>query len=995
MTSRHTRSNAQGPLHQLTNEELARLERQNRQLPRPTSTNMGDHQDDLTAAFALMQQQMQQMQQTIQANAANQRNAPEEVDQIGQRNLLRNLPATRSAINPPPCTRQDFEIKPALIGLVQRKIFNGLPAEIPMDHIENFEKMCGFTKANGVPPDYIKCTLFPFSLDGKAARWLDSLPTGSLTTWEQVRSAFLSHFYTKSKTAALRQKIATFKQLVDEPFCDAWERFNVYRRECPHHGFEEDYLLGVFYDGVGWEYRNALNSASNGDFMTQSTQGAFALIENMASSSADSNRETDRTQKVNSIDNSKIDELSARVDQLIKSNENHVSYVNGQGWQFKNYHPNPNVRNNPHLFNNPKPDGNTKNAQGNQVQNSSYQRGYGNQGRTFVLSPAQNTQFQNQKQPTNQQPAQPAQTAPQDEMKSLGNMMSQLLQGQQIQGTALNQVTNDINTRMNHMFNDLSAKYDNVSSHMRQMDIQIAQTAESVKRQQGTLPGKTDKNPKECNAVALRSGKQLTDLAPKRFTTAEKGKQKESEQPPVTAPADEEEEELPAKHTPTTTEQPTVVVRPEAEPVPTRDYVPKVPYPVPAKATRKDKKEMKCRKMLEDLTVRLPLMSAIQMMSSMSSFVKGLISGKITDDSEFMVVSKECSAVLQNKRIKKLGDPGKFVLSIQIRRTVFSCSLVDLGSSINLMPYSVAKRLGFTDFKPTGMSLVFADRSVKSPVGIIEDIQVLVGNTLVPADFVVLELEEESKDPLILGRPFLCTVGAIIDVRQGKIDLHLGDIVMRFEMNQMLKKPMLDGQTFTVQEEGDPLEPSDQMIEEILIDDPLELALTRAEAEQNVQNIDAEGYAKMLDSARTMERLVAYLSLGENNAPDSSSSHVPPSRNNDPWSESKAPKVELKTLPKGLRYAFLGPNSTYPVIVNADLNNAETALLLCELRKYRKALGYSLADIPGISPDLCMHRIHLEDETMTSVEHQRRLNPNLKDVVKKEIMKLLEAGVIY
>ena len=221
MTSRHTRSNAQGPLHQLTNEELARLERQNRQLPRPTSTNMGDHQDDLTAAFALMQQQMQQMQQTIQANAANQRNAPEEADQIGQRNLLRNLPATRSAINPPPCTRQDFEINPALIGLVQRKIFNGLPAEILMDHIENFEKMCGFTKANGVPPDYIKCTLFPFSLDGKAARWLDSLPTGSLTTWEQVRSAFLSHFYTKSKTAALRQKIATFKQLVDEPFCDA------------------------------------------------------------------------------------------------------------------------------------------------------------------------------------------------------------------------------------------------------------------------------------------------------------------------------------------------------------------------------------------------------------------------------------------------------------------------------------------------------------------------------------------------------------------------------------------------------------------------------------------------------------------------------------------------------------------------------------------------------------------------------------------------------
>ena len=81
--------------------------------------------------------------------------------------------------------------------------------------------------------------------------------------------------------------------------------------------------------------------------------------------------------------------------------------------------------------------------------------------------------------------------------------------------------------------------------------------------------------------------------------------------------------------------------------------------------------------------------------------------------------------------------------------------------------------------------------------------------------------------------------------------------------------------------------------------------------------------------------------------------------------------------------------------MNAELNNVETALLLCELRKYPKALGYSLADIHGISPDLCMHRIHLEDESMTYVEYQRRLNPNLKDVVKKEIMILLEAGVIY
>ena len=112
------------------------------------------------------------------------------------------------------------------------------------------------------------------------------------------------------------------------------------------------------------------------------------------------------------------------------------------------------------------------------------------------------------------------------------------------------------------------------------------------------------------------------------------------------------------------------------------------------------------------------------------------------------------------------------------------------------------------------------------------------------------------------------------------------------------------------------------------------------------------------------------------------------------WDPEKAPKIELKQLPTGLKYAFLYKNS-YPVILNANLTNGELAMLLIKLHKYRRALRYSLEDIPGISPNLCMHRIHLDDDSKSSVEHQRRLIPNLKEVVKKEIIKLLDAGVIY
>ena len=122
----------------------------------------------------------------------------------------------------------------------------------------------------------------------------------------------------------------------------------------------------------------------------------------------------------------------------------------------------------------------------------------------------------------------------------------------------------------------------------------------------------------------------------------------------------------------------------------------------------------------------------------------------------------------------------------------------------------------------------------------------------VPTDFVVLGVDEEPRD--ILGRPFLCTAGAIIDVRQGRINLHLGDIAMKFEMNKLVKKPMIDAQTYTVEGEDQALSPQEGMIEEILIDDPLELALTLAETEHNVMSVDADGFDKMLDSARSMER---------------------------------------------------------------------------------------------------------------------------------------------
>jgi len=105
--------------------------------------------------------------------------------------------------------------------------------------------------------------------------------------------------------------------------------------------------------------------------------------------------------------------------------------------------------------------------------------------------------------------------------------------------------------------------------------------------------------------------------------------------------------------------------------------------------------------------------------------------------------------------------------------------------------------------------------------------------------------------------------------------------------------------------------------------------------------------------------------------------------------------LELKPLSSNLKYAFLAHSKILCVIISASLNEIMEERLLRVLRKYKEAIGWSIYDIKGISPSICTHRIHMEDEFKPRVQSQRRLNPSLKEEVKKEVIKLLDAGIIY
>ena len=104
---------------------------------------------------------------------------------------------------------------------------------------------------------------------------------------------------------------------------------------------------------------------------------------------------------------------------------------------------------------------------------------------------------------------------------------------------------------------------------------------------------------------------------------------------------------------------------------------------------------------------------------------------------------------------------------------------------------------------------------------------------------------------------------------------------------------------------------------------------------------------------------------------------------------------ELKPLPDTLKYAYLDEKKIYHVIISANLLEEEEERLLKSLKKHRAAIGYTLDDLKGIIPTLCQHKINLEEDAKLVHDHQRRLNPKTKELVRKEILKLLEAGIIY
>nr|GEV47679.1 hypothetical protein [Tanacetum cinerariifolium] len=311
-------------------------------------------------------------------------------------------------------------------------------------------------------------------------------------------------------------------------------------------------------------------------------------------------------------------------------------------------------------------------------------------------------------------------------------------------------------------------------------------------------------------------------------------------------------------------------------------------------------------------------------------------------------------------------------------------ALADLGASINLMPLSVWNKLSLPDLSPMCMNLELTDRSISYPVGVAEDVYVKVGTFHFLADFVVVDFDADPRVPIILGRSFLKTGRALIDVFKGELTLRVGkEEVLCFSdvIASGNPTPYYDPIVSTTFPTHTPFGNSDFLLEEVDAFLPLEDDPTSPEVDQSY--LKSEGDILLLE---------AFLNDDPSLPPPNQGNDQPEVRKELKICEAKSNKssidepseVELQDLPPHLEYTFLEGDDKLPVIIAKDLSVEEKIALITVLKSHKRAIAWKLSDIKSIDPEFCTHKILIEEDLEPVVQHQRRVNNKIHDVIKQE-----------
>ncbi|GJR24330.1 reverse transcriptase domain-containing protein [Tanacetum coccineum] len=544
-----------------------------------------------------------------------------------------------------------------------------------------------------------------------------------------------------------------------------------------------------------------------------------------------------------------------------------------------------------------------------------------------------------------------------------------------------------------------------------------------------SLPSNTIPNPRnEAKAITTRSGVSYDG-------------------PPIPPPVVEKESEV-TKDTelPSTEDiQPPPLIHEQTkdkEPIEEPSFVankakPNLPYPSRLNKQKiREKDDILASKFMEifrNLHFELSFADALIHMPKFAPMFKKMLNNKDKlIELTKTPLNENCSAVVLKKLPEKLGDPGRFLIPCDFSEFDSYLALADLGASINLMPLSIWKKLQLSGLTETKMVLELADRTISKPTGVAENVFVKVGKFYFPADFVVLDFIADPRVPLILGRPFLRTAHALIDVYEGEITLRNDDQSLTLKCGdapsisynnlESLKKvdlidatceeysqevlgfsdsvaynnpsPYFDPIVSTSSPTLTPFDESDFLLFEeadafiAINDEPVSPVF-------NATYYDPEGDILILEALLNNDPLPSHPNHGDYSPGIQKDLKVVEPKESSLEPKDEIPEVELKELPPHLEYAFLEENNKLPVIISKDLSQDEKTSLINVLKNQKQAIAWKLSDIRGIDPEFCSHKILLEDDYLPSVQHQRRVNPKIHDVIKKEVEKLLDAGLIY
>ncbi|CAN6542447.1 unnamed protein product [Malus baccata var. baccata] len=881
----------------------------------------------------------------------------------------------------------EFELKSSLLHHIPK--YHGLSMEEPNKHLKEFEVVCSSMTSINVDGNILMMKAFPFSLLEKAKDWLYELAPGTVTSWDSMKRALLEKFFPTSRVILLRKRISGIQQDQGESFPSYYERFKSLVASCPQHQMKEELLIQYFYEGLLPMERQMLDGSAGGALVDKTPGAAKVLIANRAHNAQQyegvGQRDPPRPQ-VNEVSSmpeiqSQLAHLTFIVSQLAEgmkihgpsvcgvcsiqghANDQCPQLIENGGWESANvvgfgnqnqprHDPYSNTYN-PGWRDHP-------NFKWRDPQQPQQQGGFRQQPPGFYTKPFVPNQNQ-------------VQSAPTTSGISLDNDQVVKL---------LTTLTQEVQTQ-NKERQIQDKRVDNLEKQMGQ----IAEFMGQI-REQGRLPSSTVMNPnggfETAKAIMLKSGKQVgTDSNTSKSSQDEEDKLLQEEAQGA-KPKAKDDQTLPNSSSPPKPSQ-TTNVSPNST---FSSSIPlNVPFPGRFRQSKKEEAEKDILETFRKVQVNIPLLDAIKQVPRYAKFLKELCTTRRRiSNKEVVQVSENVSAVLQRKLPPKCKDPGSFTILCVIGNTKFEQCMLDLGASINVMPYSIYASMNLGELKNDGVIIQLADRSNAYPKGVLEDVLVQVGNLIFPADFYVLDMEDSPHStplPILLGRPFMKTARTKIDVFKGTLTMEFDGEVIDFNLSESIKFPKDDHSCFSI----DIIDDLAQDFLDCLERDTLETTIAQGIGQKS-------GFA-VPRSVEEAEIVAALESLPQYHGKPSNPISISVSTNKLLPSVTQAPVLELKPLPDHLKYVFLGDNETLPVILSLSLTAIEEEKLIRVLKEHKTAIGWTLADIRGISPTTCMHRILLEEGAKPTREAQRRLNPPMMEVVKKEIIKLLDCGVIY